>query len=152
MLFVRQDYATMPSIKRWHSVTIESRLRSLHSHFYDTRSLLFPAIQRMVERAYSATNVRPSVSVRVRDCVSNKWTSSSGVSNLHLSFSGGGINGDKYYVQLDSILHTSSSYYPNLAPSAHGELLWSVTVRRASCGVNIQLTRYLVGSIVVTCR
>ena len=46
-----------------------------------------PDIQRMVERGNSVTSVRPSVTVSVRDGVSNLRLSFSGVSNLRLSFS-----------------------------------------------------------------
>ena len=45
-----------------------------------------PAIRRMVERAYSVTTVRPSVSVRVRDGVKGLRLSFSGVSNLRFKF------------------------------------------------------------------
>ena len=44
-----------------------------------------------MERTYSVTPVRPSVSVRVRDGISNLRLNFSGVSNLRLSFSNGGI-------------------------------------------------------------
>ena len=43
-------------------------------------------IRRTVERAYSVITVRPSVSVRVRDCISNLRLSFAGDSNLRLSF------------------------------------------------------------------
>ena len=44
--------------------------------------------RRMVERAYSVTQVRPSVSVSVRDGVSNLRLSFLCVSNLYSSFFG----------------------------------------------------------------
>ena len=50
------------------------------------------AIRRMVERAYNVTPVRPSISVRIWDGISNLHLSFSGISNLRLSFSGGGIH------------------------------------------------------------
>ena len=48
-------------------------------------------VLRMVERAYSVTPVRLSVSVCVQDGVSNLGLSFSGFSNLCLSISGEGI-------------------------------------------------------------
>ena len=55
-----------------------------------------PAIQRMVERAYSY-HCPPSISVRVQDGISNLHLSFSGVRNSLLSFSGGGIATRMYF-------------------------------------------------------